>query len=323
MTSVTVVIPAFNEGPQFASTLVSVADYFSCYRGAGYDFRYLVIDDGSADETTEAAESFARFRPNVRVIRHPQNRGLGAALRTAFSDIHTDLALVLDADLSYPPDLGMRLVETLERDDRDIVTASPYMRGGAIVNVPWMRRVLSREANRLLSLATSGKYATMTCMVRAYRREAIERVTFESDGMDAIAEMLLDALRKGLRVSEVPATLRWSAERRASGMRIAPARLARQIWRTSRLAFSFRPALWLAVPGLIPGLLPVVVAVLLVLRVSPSTLALGTAITIIVQYASLAIFAGQLGAFFARRLRTPRSSEGVETNGYHAPKRSA
>ena len=323
MTSVTVIIPAYNEGAAFAGTLVAVAEHFSYYRSAGYDFHYLVVDDGSADETAEAAENFARWRSNVRVIRHPENRGLGGALRTAFAAVGTDLALVLDADLSYPPSLGMQLIETLERDGCDVVTASPYMRGGSIVNVPLVRRILSREANRLLSLATAGKYATMTCMVRAYRRSALERLTFVSDGMDACAEILLDALRKGLIVGEVPATLHWSAERRASGLRIAPVKVTRQIWRTMALAFAFRPALWLAVPGLIPGLLPFVVAVLLILRVSPTTLAIGTAATIVVQYASLAIFAGQLGTFFARRFHKKRTSQGVHPNGYHAPKRSA
>jgi dolichol-phosphate mannosyltransferase len=324
MTTITVVIPAYNEGAAFGSGLVSIADYFAIYRGAGYDFRYLIVDDGSRDETAAAASAFARFRSNVRVLTHPVNRGLGAALRTAFDAVESEFVLVLDADLSYTPALGMELIEALERQDADLTVASAYMRGGSVVNVPWTRRVLSREANRLLSLAASGRYATFTCMVRAYRTSALRRLTFTSDGMDANAEIMLCALRNKLRVVEIPATLRWSEERRTGGGRLRVSRLASQTWSTMRLAFAHRPALWLAVPGLFPGLLPIVVAILLILRVSPTVLAEGTVITVVIQYTSLAIFAGQLSAFFARTFRTRRrQTHGVTRNDYDLPKRTA
>ncbi len=308
MTGVTVIIPAYNEGETFASNLVTLADHFSIHQ-RNYGFKYIIVDDGSRDETFVAAEAFARWRENVYVFQHPHNQGLGAALRTAFREVETEYAIVLDADLSYEPSTGMQLLEALERQKADIALASAYVRGGSVVNVPLLRRVLSREANRLLSFASAGKYATFTCMVRAFRVSAMKQLEFESNGMDAIAEMLLDGLRKQLRVVEVPATLKWSAERRAAPGRLRPARLLKQMWATIRMAFEYRPSLWLAVPGLIPGLLPVVVAVLLLLRVSPWVLAAGTATTVVIQYTSLAIFAGQAGTFFTRRLQNRRHSQ--------------
>ena len=308
MTGVTVIIPAYNEGSEFAGALVRLSDAFAVHR-ACYDFHYCIVDDGSVDETYVVAETFARWRDNVQVLQHARNRGLGAALRTAFREIETEYAIVLDADLSYTPSTAMELLEALERRHADIALASPYMRGGSVVNVPPLRKMLSREANRLLSLACSGRYATITCMVRAYRTAALKQLSFQSDGMDAIAEMLLDGLRKQLRVIEVPATLRWSDERRRAPGRLRISRLSKQMLATIRLAFEYRPALWLAVPGLFPGLLPIVVAVLLLLRVSPAVLAAGSAVTIAVQYTSLAIFAGQVGTFFTRRLHHRRHSQ--------------
>jgi glycosyltransferase involved in cell wall biosynthesis len=324
MTSITVVIPAYNEGATFPSTLVKIAEYYSIYRASGYDFQYLIVDDGSTDETADGARSFARFRDNVRILTHDSNRGLGAALRTAFAAATTEIVLVLDADLSYSPLVGMELVEALEREDADMATASPFMRGGAAKNVPWPRLLLSREANRLLSFATSGRYGTLTCMVRAYRRSVFGNISFESNGMDANAELMLAALRRRMNVVEVPATLQWSNERRAAVGRFRLARVFNQIWHTIRLAFSYRPALWLAVPGLFPGLLPLVVAVLFILHASPSTMVVGTAVAVVVQYTSFAIFAGQLGSFFAGRFRkSNRQTQGVQSNGYHVPKRTA
>lgn len=306
MTQVTVIVPAYNEGATFAASLAALADYFAMHRGGDYEFHYLIVDDGSDDETGALAQTFARWRSNVRVLRHDKNRGLGAALRTAFASLDTELAVCLDADLSYAPSVAMQLIEELERRRGDIAIASPYMEGGAVVNVPLGRRVLSREANRLLSLATSGRYATLTCMVRAFRSAVAKTLTFRSDDKPAVAEMLLDGIRKNLKILEVPATLRWTEERRSSAGGVHLTRTSAQVGNTLGLAFRHRPALWLAVPGLFPGLLPLVVAILLLLRVSPTALAVGTTATIVIQYSSLALFTGQITTFLGRRVSEKR-----------------
>jgi hypothetical protein len=214
----------------------------------------------------------------------------------------------------------MELLEALEREQADIALASPYMRGGSIVNVPLLRRVLSREANRLLSMA-AGRFSTFTCMVRAYRVSVLKSLSFTSDRMAAIPEILLAAMKRRLRIVEVPATLTWSEERRSSGGRLNVSRALAQTAQITRLSFRHRPSLWLAVPGLVPGLLPLVVAVLLFLHVSAATLAAATAATVAVQYASLAIFAGYLGAFFAgTRIRRHHQfdQKRIQTNDHHA-----
>jgi glycosyltransferase involved in cell wall biosynthesis len=306
MTRVTVIVPAYNEGATFAGSLAALADYFAMHRGGDYEFHYIIVDDGSDDETGALAETFGRWRANVKVLRHDRNRGLGAALRTAFDALETEVAVCLDSDLSYAPAVAMELIEELERKCADIVLASPYMDGGAVANVPLGRRVLSREANRLLSLATNGRYATLTCMVRAYRSEVAKALRFRSDDKPAVAEMLLDGVRKNLKIVEVPATLQWTEERRSSAGGLHFKRISAQIGNTLLLAFRHRPSLWLAVPGLFPGLLPLVVAILLLLRVSPTTLAVGTTATIVIQYSSLALFTGQITTFLGRRVTAKR-----------------
>jgi dolichol-phosphate mannosyltransferase len=326
MTGVTVIVPAYNEGAAFAGALSALADYLAMHRGGGYDFHYLIVDDGSDDDTGAVAATFARWRRNARVLRHDRNLGLGAALRTAFAAVDTELAVCLDADMTYAPAVAMELIEALERGNCDIALASPYMPGGAVVNVPFARRVLSREANRLLSLATSGRYATLTCMVRAYRAPVARELQFRSNDKPAVAEMLLDALRKNLRVLEVPATLAWTEERRSSRGGFNLPGIAAQIGRTMQLAFRHRPALWLAVPGLFPGLLPLVVALLLIFRVNAATLAAGTTATIVIQYTSLALFTGQITTFLGRKLSQKRhfqSNGARRKNGYDPSSRTA
>ncbi len=325
MNRVTVVIPAYNEGPGLADALTAIATYFASHGGT-YEFSYLIVDDGSNDNTYSVAEAFARRCLRARVLRHSVNRGLGAALRTAFENVRTDFAVVLDADLSYSPATAMKLIEALAIERADIALASPYALGGSVLNVPGLRRVLSREANRFLSLATNGRYATLTCMVRAYRVAAMRRLDFRGDRMVAIVEMLLCALRQNMRVVEVPATLEWSDARRNGGRRINVARIASQIAATVLLGCRYRPALWFALPGLFPGLLPLVVALLLAFRVSRATLAIGTTATIVVQYTSLALFTGQITAFIRQKLNQRRRyrSNGVKNNnGLNVPTHTA
>jgi dolichol-phosphate mannosyltransferase len=321
---VTVIVPAYNEGPSLADALSAIAGAFAAH-GAAYEVSYLIVDDGSADHTLAVAEAFARRQRRARVLRHERNRGLGAALRTAFAHVATDYAVVLDADLSYSPATALQLLEALQTECADVALASPYACGGSVRNVPLLRRILSREANRLLSLATNGRYATLTCMVRAYRVCALRRLQFRADGMPAIAEMLLSALRQNLRVVEVPAALHWSQARRSGGRRPNLSRLGVQIVATVLLACRYRPALWLALPGLFPGLLPLVVAVLLAFRVSTSTLAVGTTVTIVIQYTSLALFTGQITAFIRQRFNQRRRyrSNGVSNRGLNVPTRTA
>ncbi len=79
MTSVTVIVPAYNEGSTFAGSLVTIAEYFSLHERGGYQFNYLIVDDGSSDETYSLAQTFApvaqgRTRPAARAKPRPRRR---------------------------------------------------------------------------------------------------------------------------------------------------------------------------------------------------------------------------------------------------------
>jgi dolichol-phosphate mannosyltransferase len=319
--NVTVIVPAHNEGGAFGATLVSLADDLSAHGREGDVFSFLIVDDGSTDDTFAGAANFARYRSNVTVLRHRVNRGLGAALRTAFAHAGRQATVVLDADLSYDAATALDLIDRLRSSGADIVLASAYAPGGHVRNVPFVRRVLSREANRLLSLSTGGRLSTLTCMVRAHGAGVASRLRFCADGMEAVPEMLLDALKQGMRVTEAPATLAWTRQRRSAVRPLRARAAARRIAAIVAMAFAHRPALWLGVPGLVPGVLPLVIAVLLYLHVRPATFAIATTATIVVQYASLALLGGQLAAFFGRRI-TFRRCHGV-TSGYNVTNRTA
>lgn len=296
-TGVTAVVPMYNEAPLLGANLAKLRETLEgCDR---YAFDYVLIDDGSTDTTYEIARRFAQRHDNVKVVRHDRNRGLGGALQTARYYVQGEYVLTIDADLSYAPESFVDLIDAAVAQDADIVLASAYCKGGKVRNVPFHRAMLSREANRFLSMALGGKIATATCVVRVYRADIYRGLRCAVSGMDVNAAMLFEAIRNGARVVELPAVLDWGVSRPAP--RGSLRSICTLTWSTLRCGFGHRPALLLAIPGLVPGLLPLVVAILFALHFSPANIAFWSLVTVVIQYSSLALFAGQAAAFFHRR----------------------
>jgi glycosyltransferase involved in cell wall biosynthesis len=306
---VSIIVPAYNEECELAANLPALTRFLSVTLSA-YDYEVVVVDDGSTDATYDVAQMCSVDEPRLRVVRHPVNRGLGCAIRTGFAFAEGSVAIVFDSDLSYSPDVIPRLLAQLDDNGDDLVLASPYMRGGKVVNVPYLRRFLSREANRFLSFATNGRYATLTCMVRAYRLEFFKRFCTTEERMEVNAELAFAALKRGARVSEIPAVLTWSARRAKTRGRIGVMRTLKQIARTMACGIRHRPAILLALPGILPGVLPLIVTVMLLLHLSLATIATITLITMIIQNASLLLFAGQVAVFGRNTMRVRRTAVG-------------
>jgi glycosyltransferase involved in cell wall biosynthesis len=223
----TILVPAFNEGPEFRETLERL-ERFSSAVADRYALRLLVVDDGSTDETSAIADAFARESQNVGVVRHERNRGIAAGLQTGLGAARGERVVVLDADLSYAPEeVVLPLLDTLESRQAAIVVASPYMRGGRVSNVPFIRLLASRCANALLSAFTGRRVATLTGMVRAYSPAAVSRALECRPEGEFNSWILLDALRRNKVVAEIPAHLCWPPARFKGASRMPLRKLAR------------------------------------------------------------------------------------------------
>lgn len=232
-----VVVPAFNEADTLAAGIGSLADALAALVDR-YRFEIVIVDDGSTDATGAIAAALAAGRDGVRVVSHAVNRGLGAALRTAFAATAGDVVVVLDADMSYAPSHVARLLEAMRATGAPIAAASPYMRGGAVHGVPRARRALSVAANAYLRVMSGGAASTATGMVRAYDGAWIRALPLAADGMEVNAEIVRHALRRRARIAEVPARLDWGAAGSGGG-RASSLRVGRQIVQTLRLGVAF------------------------------------------------------------------------------------
>lgn len=247
---VSLVVPAFNEASIVEQNLSRLCSYMATLE---HRFRWeiVVINDGSTDCTGDLIDDFAKGNLNVRVFHHITNFGLGQAFKFAFNRCRGEYVVTLDADLSYSPDHIMQLLEKIQQTKAKIVVASPYMEGGKISDVPWLRKVFSVGANRFLSRAAKGELSTLTSMVRVYDSRFLRSLNLRAQGMEVMPEIIYKAKLLGARIEEIPAHLDWSALRARTNTRQSSMRLWRHTLSIILSGFLFRPVMFFILPGLL------------------------------------------------------------------------
>jgi glycosyltransferase involved in cell wall biosynthesis len=141
--ALTIVIPAFNEAVNITPVVRELLDTLQ-RQNLLNSSELIIVDDGSTDGTSEAAEALAVSNAAVRVVHHPSNRGFGAALRTGFTASRGRYVTIITADGEIDPDQALRLFETI--GDADL------MLGIRERTVPVHRRVLTFGLNILMRL---------------------------------------------------------------------------------------------------------------------------------------------------------------------------
>jgi len=203
---VSVVVPMYNEVENARDTLSAIA---VALEAQGLTYELLPVDDGSTDGTARELAACAQDDPRIRPVGYTVNRGRGYALRKGFDAARGDIVASMDADLSYTVDHLIGMVRILLDDvDADVVLASPYMPGGSVEDVPFVRLALSRTGNAVLRRALPQPVFTSTGIVRAYRREVLESLDLVSDGKEIHLEILSEVMALGYRIVEMPAVLR-------------------------------------------------------------------------------------------------------------------
>lgn len=165
-----------------------------------HTWELIIVDDGSPDGTADLAESYADKHP-VRVVRRPGKAGLASAVLAGFAQARGTVLVVMDADLSHPPETVPRLVSAID-EGADLAVGSRYVTGGGTEDWPLKRRVVSRAAclmgNLLVPIrdCTSGFFAI--------RRSALDGVKLNPIGFKIGFEVMARArYRKAVEIPYV------------------------------------------------------------------------------------------------------------------------
>jgi glycosyltransferase involved in cell wall biosynthesis len=184
---VSVVIPACNEAGAIGAVITELA-------AAGGWREILVIDDGSTDETGARATD-----AGARVIRHPYNKGNGAAVKTGIRAATGDYILILDADGQHQPSDALRLVARLGEYDLIVGARSDETQAGST------RRMGNRVLNRLASFLTERPIPDLTSGFRAARREGLlEFIHLLPNGFSTPTTTTLAFIKAGYNVAFEP-----------------------------------------------------------------------------------------------------------------------
>lgn len=212
-----VVIPAFNEAGRIGATCERVISRLS---EAGTAFEVIVVDDGSADATAEAARAALGGLGRHSVIRLERNRGKGAAVRAGVLASKGRFVLFTDADLSTPIETAFEFLRCL-RGGWDVVIGSRALKESDIrVHQPLVRELMGKTFNLLVRGLVLRGFRDTQCGFKAFsRRAALEIFSrLRTEGFAFDVEVLRRALELGFRVREVPVT--W-ADSRPSRVRLA------------------------------------------------------------------------------------------------------
>ena len=197
MTTLTVVIPAYNEEKGIeviAQRVLSIREALTEV-GVG-DLEVIVVDDGSRDGTAQIAGSIQ----GVRLVRHVTNKGYGAALKTGFAHAQGELIGFLDADGTYPPEYFPQLCVKV-MDGSDLVIGSRM--AGAESSMPFTRRVGNLFFAGLLTLMGRQYVSDSASGMRVFKREVLDRVYPLPDGLNLTPVMSTRAIHEGIQMAEV------------------------------------------------------------------------------------------------------------------------
>ena len=263
MTTLSVVIPAYNEENGIAEIVGRVLSVKNDLENVGVaNLELLVVDDGSGDKTAEVASQIA----GVRLIRHAQNKGYGAALKTGFSEANGELIGFLDADGTYPPEFFPQLCQKA-LNGNDLVIGSRM--SGSESKMPLTRRVGNLFFATLLTLMGRQKVSDSASGMRVFKREVLERIYPLPDGLNLTPVMSTRAVHEGIQMVEVPIPY----DERVGNSKLSVVRdgslfLQSMVW----TVLTYNPVRIFGIIGLIGILFALAVAIgLIIARISGTT----------------------------------------------------
>lgn len=197
-----IVIPAYNEEESIAETIDQIEEAFS---KVNIDHEIYVVNDNSKDNTLGVLEELAQKYPNLKYDTNHGPNGFGYAVRYGLERFTGDCVAVMMADLSDSPYDLIRYYTTMVEGNYDCVFGSRFIKGGKVIDYPWVKKIVNRIANFIIRMVMSIKYNDTTNAFKLYKREVIEGVKpILSPHFNLTIELPLKAIIRGYSYTVVP-----------------------------------------------------------------------------------------------------------------------
>lgn len=190
-----VIVPCYNEEATIAVLIERVCS-------VGLEKEIIVVDDCSRDATADILNAIAAREPQVRVLRHEDNRGKGAAIRTGLAAASGDIVLIQDADLEYDPNDYYELVRPIVEGRVDVVFGSRFI--GSHTGMYFWNAVGNKFLTMLTNLLYNCWISDMETCYKVMRTDIFRAIDLQSNDFRIEPEITAKVLRLGYRIYQVP-----------------------------------------------------------------------------------------------------------------------
>jgi glycosyltransferase involved in cell wall biosynthesis len=187
-------LPAYNEEQNLETTIRSA---LSVLDALVTDCEIVVVDDGSRDATSAIVQRIAEHDVRVRLVRHPVNRGYGAAVASALQASRGDLALLMDSDGQFDLQDVHKFLDRISDFDFGLGIREQRAETG-------IRRINAWLWNRLVRIVIGVKVVDLDCGFKLFKRRALDAMNLTATGACISAQILMECRRLELRICELP-----------------------------------------------------------------------------------------------------------------------
>jgi len=227
---ISIIVPAFNEQNAITTLLKKIADLkFE----QSLEKEIIIVDDGSWDTTAEKIENFVHSHPKEKIcfLRHSENRGKGAAVRTGLETATGDVVIIQDADLEYDPEDILQVIDPIMKGKAEIVYGSRILYDQSMGRpgvMGWFTGKHPRSnlmaylggvtITRLTNVLTGARLTDEPTCYKCFLHSVISKIVIECDDFSWEPEVTMKLLRQGYHISEVP--IRYYPRSREEGKKI-------------------------------------------------------------------------------------------------------
>ncbi len=191
-----VVIPVYNE----EKTLHIIVEKVLARPEVG---ELVMVNDCSSDGTWQTMQNLAKTDDRIRIFTHEVNQGKGAALRTGFQHVNSEIIIIQDADLEYDPDEYPKLLTPIIMNRADVVFGSRYL-GSGMHRVLYFWHAVGNQFLTLLSnMFTNINLTDMETCYKVFRREILQQITIQENRFGFEPEITAKVARLKIPIYEV------------------------------------------------------------------------------------------------------------------------
>ena len=232
-----IIIPVYNEAPYIEQVINAVSELDFSEKISQSEI--IVVDDASNDNSYEIAKTVSENINNIKVLKHKNNKGKGAAVQTALKNATGNLFIIQDADLELSPKEIPQMVNLLIKNDLELVNGSRFLNDFLHTDNSLLRNFANKMFSFFASVLNRTKITDLTCGYKLFTQNLLTNITLQEKGFGIESELLIKALKfNKKKVKEF--SVKYTPREISSGKKIRSTDSFRILWTIIKYSSAFK-----------------------------------------------------------------------------------